>query len=293
MPRFDSTPVFDALAAQRRRPAAGRRDDGRVGGAGPRRAGLRPRHGRSCARGCGTTAARASNWSTSRRASCTATACSGRPSWCAGCGRWPATRACASAVRPRGDWGATPPTLTRGSHHLRYVLPALHAAPEHQRAADLPAGRHLVLAAPADQPAARPRRDAGRRHRRDGARLRGADRAVLAPLDAPPGRAAGVAGRGDPRRHHAQAVPVRGDRRHRRGDDHQHSRGAAQRPQLGLPLLLAARRLLRRARAQQPGRGRHHGGLPALALQRGARRRQTAMCSRCTASDSSARCRSR
>ena len=26
-------------------------------------------------------------------------------------------------VRPSGDWGATPPTLTRGSHHLRYVLP--------------------------------------------------------------------------------------------------------------------------------------------------------------------------
>ena len=26
-------------------------------------------------------------------------------------------------VRPSGDWGATQPTLTRGSHHLRYVLP--------------------------------------------------------------------------------------------------------------------------------------------------------------------------
>jgi GH15 family glucan-1,4-alpha-glucosidase len=28
-------------------------------------------------------------------------------------------------VRPHGDWGATPPTLTRGSHHLRYVMPDL------------------------------------------------------------------------------------------------------------------------------------------------------------------------
>jgi hypothetical protein len=26
-------------------------------------------------------------------------------------------------VKPRGDWGATPPGLTRGSHHLRYLLP--------------------------------------------------------------------------------------------------------------------------------------------------------------------------
>ena len=28
-------------------------------------------------------------------------------------------------VRPHGDWGATPPTLTRGSHHLRFVMPEL------------------------------------------------------------------------------------------------------------------------------------------------------------------------
>jgi GH15 family glucan-1,4-alpha-glucosidase len=27
------------------------------------------------------------------------------------------------SVRPRGDWGATSPIITRGSHHLRYVLP--------------------------------------------------------------------------------------------------------------------------------------------------------------------------
>lgn len=26
-------------------------------------------------------------------------------------------------VRPHGNWGATPPTVTRGSHHLRYVMP--------------------------------------------------------------------------------------------------------------------------------------------------------------------------
>ena len=28
-------------------------------------------------------------------------------------------------VRPHGDWGAAPPTLTRGGHHLRFVMPEL------------------------------------------------------------------------------------------------------------------------------------------------------------------------
>ncbi len=28
-------------------------------------------------------------------------------------------------VRPHGDWGAAPPTITRGSHHLRFVMPEL------------------------------------------------------------------------------------------------------------------------------------------------------------------------
>ena len=40
-----------------------------------------------------------------------------------------------------------------------------------------------------------------------------------------------------------------------------------QRPQLGLPLLLAARRVLRRARAQLAVRSRHDGALPALPRQ--------------------------
>jgi hypothetical protein len=227
----------------------------------------------SCAPGCGTTAATGSRQWTSRRGSSPRPRLPSRRSWCGACGRWPGTHGCASWCGRSGDWGATLPTLTRGSHHLRYNLPGLTLRLNTSGAADLPDRRHLVHAAGARQPAARARRDAGRGHRRDGARVRGADRAVLAALDAPAGRAAGVAGRGDPRGHHAQAVPVRGDRRHRRGHDDQHPRGARQRPQLGLPLLLAARRLLRRACAQQPGRGRHDGELPAMAVQRGARRR--------------------
>ena len=39
---------------------------------------------------------------------------------------------------------------------------------------------------------------------------------------------------------------------------------AAQRPQLGLPLLLAQGQLLRRAGAQSPGRDHDHGAIPSL-----------------------------
>ena len=46
-----------------------------------------------------------------------------------------ARRACASSLAPRFEWGASAPAITRGSNHLRYVVPGRHAAPEHQRAA--------------------------------------------------------------------------------------------------------------------------------------------------------------
>ena len=58
---------------------------------------------------------------------------------------------------------------------------------------------------------------------------------------------------------------------------------AGQRAQLGLPLLLAARRLLRRQRAQPPRRDAHDGALPRLHHQH-RRAAATARCSRCTAS---------
>ena len=106
-------------------------------------------------------------------------------------------------------------------------------------------------------------RDAERHHR------------LLARVGAHPGRAAGVAGGGDPRGHHAEAVRLRGDRRHRRGADHLDPRGARQRPQLGLSLLLDPRRLLRGPGAEPPGRGGHPGELSRLSAQhhrRGRRR---------------------
>ena len=59
---------------------------------------------------------------------------------------------------------------------------------------------------------------------------------------------------------------------------------AGQRPQLGLPLLLAARRLLRDPRAEPPRRDAHDGGLPPLHHQHRRRTPRTGTCSRSTAS---------
>ena len=73
-----------------------------------------------------------------------------------------------------------------------------------------------------------------------------------------------LAGRGDPRRHHPEAVQLRRYRRHRRGADHVDARSARHAAQLGLSLLLAARRLLHRECAQSPERHAHHGGFRAL-----------------------------
>ncbi len=71
----------------------------------------------------------------------------------------------------------------------------------------------------------------------------------LAGMGSPPRHPVRVAGCGHPRRHHAATQHVRRHRRDHRGDDDVDSRGAGLRPQLGLPLLLAARQLLRRQRA--------------------------------------------
>ncbi len=77
-----------------------------------------------------------------------------------------------------------------------------------------------------------------------------------------------MAGRDDPRRHHAEAECLRRYRRRDRRRHHLDSGSAAQRPQLGLPLLLAARRLLRGERLEPPGRDRYDGALPAIHPER-------------------------
>ena len=202
---------------------------------------------------------------------------SGRRSSCAGCGRWSATRGFASSCARAANGAAAAPEITRGSNHLRFVLPG--------------GTLRLNTNAPLDL---RRSTAPGSRCRSPVSLLLGPDETLSAGIEETardfeeqtalywrrwtraPRRAARVAGRGDPRGDHAQAVPVRGDRRDRRGDDDQHPGGAEQRAQLGLPLLLAARRLLRRPRAEQPVRSRHDGGLPALAQRRRAQRRRRA-----------------
>ncbi len=73
-----------------------------------------------------------------------------------------------------------------------------------------------------------------------------------------------MAGGGDPGRHHAQAQCVRRHGRDHRGDDDVRSRSRRFRPQLGLSVLLAARRLLRRECAEPARRDDDDGALPAV-----------------------------
>ena len=172
-------------------------------------------------------------------------------------------RAPAAFVRLRGIRACD--DARQQPHPLRERGPG--AAAHHRRAGELRARGDAVPARVGHQLRARRRRVALRRHGCHGPRFPGGDRRPLAALVAAARHPRRVAGRRDPRGHHAEAVPVRGDRRDRRGDDHQHSRGAIERPQLGLPLLLAARRVLRGARAELPVRRRHDGALPALPRQ--------------------------
>ena len=178
--------------------------------------------------------------------------------------------------------------------HARQQPPALrapehHAAAHHQRADLLrrrrrrrscSSARSILILGP-DETARRVDRRHRARLRRAHARL--LERVVAHALD--PVR---VAGRGDPRRDHAQAVPLRGDRRDRRGAHHVDPRGARQRAQLGLSLLLAARLLLRDPGAEPARRDEDDGGLPLLHPPP-RRAAGEAVCSPCTGSGSSPR----
>ena len=73
-----------------------------------------------------------------------------------------------------------------------------------------------------------------------------------------------LAGRDDPRRDHAEALHFRGDRRDHRRAHHLDPRSARLGAHLGLPLLLAARRLFRREGAQPDRRDADHGKLHLL-----------------------------
>ena len=81
------------------------------------------------------------------------------------------------------------------------------------------------------------------------------------------GHSVRVAGGRHPRGHDARAQRLRRHRRHHRGGDDINPRGRRHRAHLGLPLLLAARRLLRGQRPQPTRRDADDGALPELHRQ--------------------------
>ena len=239
---------------------------GRAGRPAPRRVadlGREPGLGRAALsqehadrrRGSPTPTAPWSTSSTSARASSARGACTGRSPSSASSGR-------SSARRDQGR--AQPgPGLGRGrrradQRHQPYPLSAQApaAAPHHRRAGH-PSARGRSFR-PGKVAAFLPRsRRALRRRRHPGAGDDAApDLGPLARMGARPRHPARMAARRDPRRHRPQAVPARGDRRDRRRSDHLDPRGAEQRPQLGLSLLLDPRRLLHRPGPQPPRRPR-------------------------------------
>ena len=89
--------------------------------------------------------------------------------------------------------------------------------------------------------------------------------------------------RDHPRGDHAQALQFRGDGRHHRRAYHLDPRGAGHAAHLGLPLLLAARCILRHQGAEPPWRDADHGRVHPLHHQHRSRR-PSARCGRSTAS---------
>ena len=128
-------------------------------------------------------------------------------------------------MRPRFDWGRQVPVVTQGSSHLRYVgasqtlrlnsdAPLSYILSEACFVIDRP--MNFILGP--DETLLSGIEDTARGFEQETA-------AYWRTWTRAPVAAAGVAGRGDPRGHHAEVLAVRGHRRHRRGDDHQHPRG--------------------------------------------------------------------
>ena len=167
-------------------------------------------------------------------------------------------------VRPTEDYGRAISDWTVGSNHIRY-----HSGGTVMRlSTDAPLSyitqeTTFTLARPLTLffGSGRALSQRPRRHRPG---VRGIHAAVLARLGALARDPVRMAGRGDPRGDHSQALQFRGNGRHRRRAYDVRSRGAEQRPELGLSILLAPRRLLRRPGAQQARRHRDDGSLPQL-----------------------------
>jgi len=148
-------------------------------------------------------------------------------------------------IRPACEYGARRPAITWGSNHVRYVMPemVLRVTADYSITAISRKRRWCY--------ASRCRSCSGRNETLQGSAAevfrRFLDdtaafwRAWVRNLGIP----FRMAGEHHPRRHHLEAQRVRGHRRHRRGGEHLDPGVARERPQLGLPVLLAARRVLR------------------------------------------------
>ena len=167
-------------------------------------------------------------------------------------------------IRPAGDHGRVRPARTRGSNHIRYLAAGFGASSHHRCADLLYRDRIRLRADDADQSGAGSRRIRAPGPRPSGARLPGADDRLLDRVDPLSLRSLRMAGRGDPRRDHLEALPFRGDGRHGGGADHLDPRGRGYRAQLGLSRLLDARCLSLRPGAEPPRRHQDDGRLPRL-----------------------------
>jgi hypothetical protein len=186
-------------------------------------------------------------------------------------------------VRPSGDWGATLPTLTRGSHHLRYNLPGLTL----RLNTSVPLtyvidGTWFTLQAPVslllgpDETLAGGIDETAREFEEQTA-------LYWRHLDAPPGPAAAVAGRRDPR-----AITLKLCQYEDTGAivaalttsipeaPHSGATGTTATAGCATPSSWC----VRSTACPRSARWR----LPAMAVQRGARAPAAATCSRCTAS---------
>ena len=152
-------------------------------------------------------------------------------------------------LRPRCDYGAGEPEAHSGSHHLslrtarvsRYRLTtdcSLRAIAEQS---PIVVDQPMALLLGPDETVEEAPLLLARS-------LLDADAHLLAGMGARPVDTRRLAGRGDPRRDHAQALHLRGHGRDRRRAHDLDPGARRQRSQLGLPLLLAARCVFRRSR---------------------------------------------
>ncbi len=180
--------------------------------------------------------------------------------------------------RPTYEYGLEDIGRWRASNHIEFTGFPTPVRLDDERPADVRRGRAAV------PPRARPppRHHLGRAAR-GGARgdrgaLPRAHARLLAPLGEGHARAARLPARGRALGARAQAPPVRGHGRAPRRDDDEPPRAPGLRAHLGLPLLLAARRVLHAERARAARALGGDGALPRVPAQpvRGAGRRAPA-----------------